>query len=623
MIHSAPLLLLGLAVGIAEARVDELLNTGAGGRVVEGKVIAAGGQPVEGARVLFSQADRGLAFIEGATAMTDAHGRYRADLERFPWSSGPIHALVLAPGYKAGDRNIGAGVRTAMADFDMVAGPWKETCIRMEDSSGKPVVGQEIICSVGKVIWARLRTDALGGCRIAMADGMVLRLSAQPEDARPIEAVLGVTTDGPPSITLPFLPAMRGRVVDPGGQPVPDTAVGRWLTFDADGTGEMLPFFGGAIAVTDRDGKFVIAPKLDLRFNRSRPTPKLEALCFAAPSFQSESYQLFKPNRPIRIAHRTYDPSRPVELMTVTLQPSRRVRIPISQGFVTPRRKIQIQSLVAIAPRQDIPDSQFILINRQGKPTGGSPAEADTTVLEEYLPEGTYPIEVTLLAEDSGESLGEVRGRIVVPQGEGPLDLPPLSVEPTGIQNLVGKPAPEIDAIDLDTGRPAKLADFRGKVVLLDFWGYWCGVCVTNMPHLVELQSKFAGRPLAILALHDQSVQSRAAYDRKITTVRQRLWGGRDLPFRVLLDQPDLSKPKDLDAEGAGTTIGRYHITGFPTLFVIDRDGTLIGTANHSNPARLESLIRSLLEKPESIRLPARANPASEGGEAGEIRSGA
>jgi thiol-disulfide isomerase/thioredoxin len=602
VINSAPLLLLGLAVGIAEARGDEPSNTGASGRVVEGKVIAAEGKPVEGAMVLFCQADRGMAFIEGATALTDSHGRYRADLSRFPWSTGPIRALVLAPGYKAGDRNIGVGPRTATADFDVVAEPWKETRIRMEDSSGRPVVGQEITCSVGEVIWARPKTDALGGCRIAMAHGMLLRLSAQPKDARPIQAVLDVTRDGPPSITLPVLPPIRGRVLDPEGRPVPDAAVGRWLTFGDDGVGEMLRFPDGAVAVTDRDGKFVIAPRLNLRFYKSQPMPKLEALCFAAPSFRSESYQLFNPNRPIRIAHRTYDPSRPVEPMTVTLQPSRRVRIPISRGFVTSRRKIQIESQISIAPRQDLPDWRFILINRAAKPTGGSPAEADTTVLEEYLPEGTYPIEVALLDEASDESLGEARGMIIVPRGEGPLDLPPLAVEPPEYQKLVGKPAPEIDAIDLDTGRPVKLADFRGKVVLLDFWGYWCGVCVTNMPHLVELQSKFAGRPLAILALHDQSVQSRAAYDRKIAAVRQRLWGGRDLPFRVLLDRPDPSKPKDLDAEGTGMTIGRYHITGFPTLFVIDRDGTLIGTADHSNPARLESLIRGLLEKPESIR---------------------
>ena len=184
--------------------------------------------------------------------------------------------------------------------------------------------------------------------------------------------------------------------------------------------------------------------------------------------------------------------------------------------------------------------------------------------------------------------------------GRGPLDLPPLALEPPDFQKMVGKPAPEIDATDLDTGRPVKLADFRGKVVVLDFWGYWCGPCLANMPKLMELDRKFAGRPLAILALHDQSVQSRAVYDGKIATARERTWGGRDLPFRVLLDRPDPKKPDDLNPEGTGTTIMRYGITGFPTLFVIDRDGTMIGQVAHSEHDRLESLVRELVEKAES-----------------------
>src|SRR4029077_10320634 len=119
----------------------------------------------------------------------------------------------------------------------------------------------------------------------------------------------------PASITLPVLPAIRGRVLDPQGRPVPDAAVGRWLTFDTDGTGEMLAFVGGALAATDREGNFEIAPRLQLRFYMSRPTPKLEGFCFAAPSYRSERYQLFHPNQPTRVAYRLFDPSRQVEPM--------------------------------------------------------------------------------------------------------------------------------------------------------------------------------------------------------------------------------------------------------------------------------------------------------------------
>jgi thiol-disulfide isomerase/thioredoxin len=218
-------------------------------------------------------------------------------------------------------------------------------------------------------------------------------------------------------------------------------------------------------------------------------------------------------------------------------------------------------------------------------------------VIEEYLPEGTYRLKVDLFGEGDAGRLGEAKRELVVPKGDGPLDLPPLEVGPTGFRKMVGKPAPEIEATDLDTGRPVTLADFRGKVVVLDFWGYWCGPCIFEMPHLTELHRKFEGRPLAIVAMHDQSVQSRAEYDRKIAAARQRIWGGRDLPFRVLLDRPDPKKSDDRDPEGTGTTIKRYGIETFPTLLVIDQDGTMVDRVSRSEHDRLESLVRDLLEK--------------------------
>jgi thiol-disulfide isomerase/thioredoxin len=429
-----------------------------------------------------------------------------------------------------------------------------------------------------------------------------MRLSAAPKGARPIDAYLAGTKDDPASITLPVLPAIRGRVLDPQGSPVPNTAVGWHLNFLADGSGEMLPSFGGALAVTDREGSFEIAPMLELHFYMSRPAPESEALCFADPSFRSESYQLLEPNRTIRMAFEVFDTIRPDQPMKVTLKPSRRVRIPIDPGFVTSNRETQFDSQIWVTPRKEMSKSRLFLITRDLGAKKGSRTQAGETVLEEDLPEGTYQLEVNLRDAKTSESLAEARREIIVPRGDGPLDLAPLALEPADFLKIVGKAASEIDATDLDTGRPVKLADFRGKVVVLDFWGYWCGPCLANMPYLTALKRKFEGRPLEILAVHDQSVQSRAVYDRKIAAARQRIWGGRDLPFRVLLDRPDPKKPDDLNPEGTGTTVLRYGITGFPTLFVIDRDGTMIGQVGVSHHDRLESLVRELLEKAESVR---------------------
>jgi len=590
---------LGFAAAVVDARADDQVGAKVNGRVVEGKVVAAGNKRAQGRAVLFGPPPVSMVLVEGVTATTDAQGLYRADLARFPWSTGTIQAFVLEPGYKAAERKIDPGTGTARADFELVPEPWKETQIRMEDSSGKPAAGEVVTSSVGGMIWARVKTDALGCCRIAIPQYLRVRLSTEPRNGRPIEAYFAGTKEDPASITLPVLPAIQGRVLDPEGWPVPNAAVGWHLSFESDGTGEMLPFFGGALAVTDRGGNFVITPTLEVRLYRSRPTPKLAALCFAGPSVRSLCYQLFDRNQPIRMAYQLFDPNRPTEPMHVTLKPSRRVRIPISRGFVTSGRQTEFDSEIWITPRTDIPDWRFFLITRSLTPKEGSTTQAEETVLEEYLPEGTYQVEVNLRDPNTDARLGKARREIVVPRGEGTLDLPPLAIEPMDFQKLAGKPAPEIDATHLDSGRPVKLADFRGKVVLLEFWGYWCGPCVANMPFLAELHRKFQGRPLAILALHDQSVQSRAVYDRKTTTARQRIWSGRDLPFPVLLDRPDPKKPDDLDPEGTGTTIVRYGITGFPTLFVIDRDGTMIGRVDPTDHVRLESVVRELVKKAE------------------------
>ena len=58
---------------------------------------------------------------------------------------------------------------------------------------------------------------------------------------------------------------------------------------------------------------------------------------------------------------------------------------------------------------------------------------------------------------------------LVVPAGDGPLDLPDIRLETLAWVKMLGKPAAEIEAVDLE-GKPVKLADYRGKVVVLAFW---------------------------------------------------------------------------------------------------------------------------------------------------------
>lgn len=61
-----------------------------------------------------------------------------------------------------------------------------------------------------------------------------------------------------------------------------------------------------------------------------------------------------------------------------------------------------------------------------------------------------------------------------------------------------GAMAPDFKLLDPD-GKPVSLADFRGKIVYLDFWASWCGPCMREMPASAELKKKFAGKDVAFL----------------------------------------------------------------------------------------------------------------------------
>ena len=123
------------------------------------------------------------------------------------------------------------------------------------------------------------------------------------------------------------------------------------------------------------------------------------------------------------------------------------------------------------------------------------------------------------------------------------------------MQNLVeGKPAPEIDGVDFD-GKPLKLSDYRGKVVVLVFWGTWCGPCMREVPHERELVERLKGKPFAVLGVNcdeDKQAAFKAIQTERIT------W------------------PNWHDgAPGEGPITKRYHIRGYPTLFVVDGQGII------------------------------------------------
>ncbi|MDP2265960.1 MAG: TlpA disulfide reductase family protein, partial [Thiobacillus sp.] len=69
-----------------------------------------------------------------------------------------------------------------------------------------------------------------------------------------------------------------------------------------------------------------------------------------------------------------------------------------------------------------------------------------------------------------------------------------------GFESRAATPAPALKARDM-SGAPKTLADYRGKVVVLNFWASWCPPCLREMPSMERLRVKMKGQPLEIVAL--------------------------------------------------------------------------------------------------------------------------
>jgi thiol-disulfide isomerase/thioredoxin len=122
------------------------------------------------------------------------------------------------------------------------------------------------------------------------------------------------------------------------------------------------------------------------------------------------------------------------------------------------------------------------------------------------------------------------------------------------IPAATSQPAPEMSFDGLD-GKPVALADFKGRLVILNLWATWCQPCLKEMPSLEKLEASL-GPGLVVLAVSE---------DR----------GGGEVvkPFVTKLD---LAKIR-IVLDPKSTAIRALHARGLPTSLIVDADGTVAG----------------------------------------------
>ncbi len=139
----------------------------------------------------------------------------------------------------------------------------------------------------------------------------------------------------------------------------------------------------------------------------------------------------------------------------------------------------------------------------------------------------------------------------------------------------VGGTAPDFDAVDGE-GAAFKLSDYRGKVVLLDFWGFWCGPCVASLPHVRTLSERFKDAPFAVLGVNTDEDRQRFLEQCKARNIawRNAFTGGKD-----------------------NAISRKYRVRGYPTVLVIDHQGVVRKRYLGAAPQReVEREIEELLE---------------------------
>lgn len=159
-------------------------------------------------------------------------------------------------------------------------------------------------------------------------------------------------------------------------------------------------------------------------------------------------------------------------------------------------------------------------------------------------------------------------------------------------KDLIGKPAPELSGA-IPFGTPVSMARFRGKVPLvLTFWSIYCTACLEEMAGLQRLYGKYGPEKVAVVAVNEDGD---VGLDRVKTFLdRSAAYPNGKFTYNILFD-------------GKGELLRAYGVSRLPTLFFIDRDGT-VREAIEGFGAGREQAVVSAIEKligavgPEGVR---------------------
>ena len=181
-----------------------------------------------------------------------------------------------------------------------------------------------------------------------------------------------------------------------------------------------------------------------------------------------------------------------------------------------------------------------------------------------YEASGTYTASLLLIDED----------------GRSATDTLTITVDDVGpIEGLaIGNTAPDFEG-SLTSGGEMRLSDYRGNVVILDFWGSWCNPCKSSMPHFDDLVTRYGSQGLVVITVStDVSEQDTINF-----------LASKGLTQFVSVWEPGGKNGNPIDL--------LYDVTVYPRTFVLDRQGVIRFTSIGfpSSPPLTDAMLESLL----------------------------
>jgi peroxiredoxin len=177
--------------------------------------------------------------------------------------------------------------------------------------------------------------------------------------------------------------------------------------------------------------------------------------------------------------------------------------------------------------------------------------------------------QLTIVARDERNKQAQLTLEVVTPVKTATvsLDSTPVRVGPE-----IGERAPDFKLLSLD-GKETSLSQYRGKIVMLNFWQSSCSACASETPYI---QAVFEGWPADKLEILALSVEERAIFVQTFLNTRA-------LTFPVLLDSN-------------GDVSDTYQVASFPTTFFIDTDGIIRAkkTGHFTSQTEIENMLKSL-----------------------------